>query len=661
MRIPSTGVLLLTVLFALAARAQSPTLLHELFQDHAVLQRDRPITVWGQAAAGEVVSISLATSTARAQADASGRWSAVLPAMGAGGPFVLTAQASSGAQQSARDILLGDVFLCSGQSNMELSVLRAGDSRNEISTAANNAIRMLSIEHAASPAPLLNFQHPVAWQVASPETVPDWSAACFFFARELQPTIKVPIGLLHSSWGGANIRPWMSASALQALGAYASGLNILSAYAKDQSAAQNQFALQWEQWWRAKSADRSGAEPWSERPPAAPASTASTAGGWLAAPAGLGDWRYWGVAGLKDFTGLLWYRSRITLSAAQARSAATLSLGAINQVDETWINGHALGNTFGYGTERSYAVPAGVLHAGENILVINVLSTYGGGGLLGDDSKRALRLTGGESIALHGPWQYRLVPTAFGYPPRAPWESVGGLTTLYNAMIAPLGSYGLRGVLWYQGESNTGEPETYQTLLAGLMADWRRQFGADLPFLIVQLPNFGPPPVTPTESGWAAVREAQRQAVANDAHAGLAVTIDIGDAHNLHPSNKQDVGRRLARAARHVIYGESIAPSGPMALGATHASGQIAVQYGGVERSLVAYSHDSPIGFELCADSPGSCRYTEARIDGTRVLLTPASGRPPTRVRYCWADSPVCTLFDAAGLPAGPFELPIRP
>ena len=168
----------------------------------------------------------------------------------------------------------------------------------------------------------------------------------------------------------------------------------------------------------------------------------------------------------------------------------------------------------------------------------------------------------------------------------------------------------------------------------------------------------GPPPAAPGESGWAVVREAQRQAVAADAHAGLAVTIDIGDAHNLHPTNKQDVGRRLARAARHVIYGEPISASGPVALRAGRRPGQITVEFGDIERGLLAYSHDSPIGFELCAES--TCRFAEARIEGTRVLLSAPDGAP-TKVRYCWADSPICTLFDGSGLPAGPFELPIQP
>ena len=642
------GLVLLSLLLAAGAPAQSPTLLSAVFQDHGVLQRDRPITVWGHAAIGEVVTVSLGSASARVAADASGRWSTVLPPLSAGGPWVLEAQGSSGSHQSASDILLGDVFLCSGQSNMELSVQGASDSWNEIHHSANDTIRLLHIAHAASPTPQVDFNGPVNWQVAGPETVADWSAACFFFARELQPSIGVPIGLVQATWGGSNIRPWMSAAAFQAAGGYERALKTLALYAKDQNAGQKQFAAQWEEWWRRASGERVGTEPWSME--------ASAASDWRAAPPGLGDWRGWGMADLADFTGSVWYKTTLTLTAAQAKSAVTLSLGAINQVDETWLNGHALGNTFGYETERRYAIVPGLLHAGANVLVINVSSTYAAGGLLNGGAPRALQLASRESIPLTGSWQFRPVPGAIGYPPRAPWEPIGGLTTLYNSMIAPLGAFEFRGVLWYQGESNTDEAQTYQALLSGMMTDWRRKFGPGLPFLIVQLPNFGAPPATPMESGWAGVREAQRLAVAGDPHAGLAVTIDIGEPRNLHPGNKQDVAKRLARVAGHVIYRQGFAPSGPTPRRATRRSGRIAMEFGDVERGLLAYSHDTPIGFELCGDATDSCRFVDGSIDGSRVMLQIPNGVSPTRVRYCWADSPVCTLHDFSGLPTGPFE-----
>jgi sialate O-acetylesterase len=634
------------------ARAQSVTLLDELFRDHAVLQRERPIAVWGHAAPHELVAVSLAGRATRAQADAVGSWQATLPAMPAGGPFVLSARSASG-EAAAADVLLGDAFLCSGQSNMEWPVRQADDAAEEIANSADAMIRMLTVAHATSPLPLARFAQPVSWQIAGPDTVADWSAACFFFARELQRVIHVPIGLINSSFGGSNIRTWISAAGLPHAADYQRGLRLLQLYARDPRQAELQFGAQWEEWWHSKSGESAAAAPWSAALPAAGEHS------WRVAPAGLGDWRSWGVSELAEFTGLLWFRTHVALSAEQAGSGVGLSLGAINQVDETWINGRVLGNTFGYNAERYYQLPKGMLHAGDNLIVINIASTYGVGGLLAGSTPRAIHLSSGEMIPLDGEWRYRVVPARVGYPPWAPWQSVGGMTILYNAMIAPLGQYGLRGVLWYQGESNTDEPKSYQGLLTGLMADWRRQFGAELRYLVVQLPNYGRPPVRPAESGWAALREAQRKAATNDQHAGLVVTIDIGEPRNLHPSDKQDVGARLARAARHVIYDEVIAPSGPTVRDATRRGDRVLVEFADVEAGLVAYSHDTPIGFELCGDSAGTCRFADSRIDGTHVLLDIPDGWSPTRVRYCWADSPVCTLYDASGLPVGPFEVVI--
>jgi sialate O-acetylesterase len=678
-RVGAAVMLMVGCVSTLHAAAQ-PLQLNPLFQDHAVLQRGKPIAVWGQGPAGETVTVSVRAVTAtpgmatgassdhvvsapansaasptsaQTRIGSDGRWSITLPVIEAGGgPYELTAQTSSGATQSAHDVLVGDVFLCSGQSNMEMSVLRSGDSYGEINNKpANNTIRWLNVDHAVSPTPQATFAKPVSWKISSPDTVADWSAVCLFFARQLQPTINVPIGLIQSTWSGSNIRPWISAQTLHALGWYEPGLSVLATYSKDPAAGQRQLAGQWEQWWRTASGDKAGAEPWAVK----------ARGEWRTAPPTLGDWRTWGDPELTAFTGLVWFRTEFSLTPAQVKSlqtaGATLTLGKINQVDETWVNGRALGNTFGYEEPRTYAVPAAMLHAGTNVLVVNALSTYGVGGLLNGGPDRALHLPNGATVPLNGTWHYRVVPKKLGNPPRAPWESVGGLTTLYNAMIAPLGPYTLRGTLWYQGESNASEYQTYQSLLSGMMTDWRRQFGPDLPFLIVQLPNYGPFASAPGESDWAGLREAQRLAVKSDPHAALSVTIDVGEPHNLHPTDKQDVAKRLVRAARHVIYGDSTPPSGPTPLRAIRKGQEITVEFGDIEKGLVVYGHDRPIGFELCADAPGSCHFADAELSGSQVKLTAAPGTTPTRIRYLWADSPICTLFDSSGVPPGPFEL----
>ncbi|HKD23054.1 MAG TPA: sialate O-acetylesterase, partial [Rhizomicrobium sp.] len=250
-----------------------------------------------------------------------------------------------------------------------------------------------------------------------------------------------------------------------------------------------------------------------------------------------------------------------------------------------------------------------------------------------------------------------LVPQTMPDPPRAPWESLAGLGMAYNAMIAPLGPYGVRGAVWYQGESDTGEPDAYRKQLAGLMADWRGQFARDLPFFVVQLPDYGMPPLKPADSGWAKLREAQREAVAADKNAALVVTIDIGDRYDVHPANKQEVGRRLALAARKLVFGENVVASGPVAIHAVREGRRIAVHFDDVEKGLVTYSSAEPIGFELCGKT---CSYASAEIAHGEIQLAIPARTTPAWVRYCWADSPICTLFDGAGLPAAPFDLPIE-
>jgi sialate O-acetylesterase len=624
-------------------------LLHPMFQDHAVLQRDQPIRVWGHAPAGERVTVTLARRSVTARANAAGEWSARLPRMSAGGPYVLQARVRGGPEQSASDVMIGDVFLCSGQSNMELQVARTLNSGFEIANGANPNIRMLRVQQDSAAAPAAAFLRPVQWEAASPTTVGNWSAACYYFARELRRTIDVPMGLINASWGGSNIRAWMSADAVRRVGGFDAQLDLLDLKATNPSAAIARWGETWESWWMGAVPTPAGSEPWN--PDYQP--------DWPTAPATLDVWNVWGVPALANFTGLVWHRASVRLTPAQAAQAATLSLGVIDEGDHTWLNGTLVGATGDWNAHRRYPVQAGALRAGENVVVINVVNTSGQGGMRGPVNEIALELADGERIPL-GPWQYEAAPRNAGFPPRAPWEAITGLGTLYNGMLSPIGRYNLRGALWYQGESNAGEPGTYQALMTGLMADWRARFGADLPFLIVQLPNYGARVSAPAESGWAGVREAQRRAVAGDAHAGLAVTIDLGDPNELHPPNKQDIGRRLARAARHVIYGEAIAPSGAMPASARRSGEDVVVEFASVEGQLITYGADGPIGFELCGDAVGSCQYAAARLDGARVHLARTGMGQATRVRFCWADSPTCTLYDGSGLPVGPFEFPVQ-
>jgi sialate O-acetylesterase len=636
-------------LVAATAAAQSPLALGPLFQDHAVIQRDKPIAVWGTAAAGERVTISLAGAQIAATADAVGKWSVTLPALQAGGPHVLEVRAASGAVKTVSDVLVGDVFLCSGQSNMEFGVGQSRGGEFVAMRSANDKIRLISVAHIGRPEPSVAFDPAVEWKLAAPDSVRRFSAACYYFGRDVQSSRKIPVGLIHSSWGGTAIEPWLAPAGVHSLEGFDARLELLRTFGKDEDAGNQAFGKAWEAWWRGHGA--SAGEPWT---------TADT-GTWTDLPEPMRDWKKWGVAELAKHDGMVWFRRTFSVTAEQAAQGASIALGAIDEVDETWVNGRVIRNTFGWGTERTYRLPAGTLHAGENLVVLNVLSTWDMGGMYGPPEKMALTFDDGTKVLLGGGWRYRIAPLSMGRPPRAPWETISGLTTLHNGMIAPLGPYGIRAVLWYQGETNADGSDGYQQLLGALMSGWRAQFGADLPFLVVQLPNFGAIPTKPVEANWADLREAQRRAVAADAHAGLAVTIDIGEPNNLHPTNKLDVGLRLARAGRKVIYGEAIAPSGPAPLSARREPGRIVVTFGDVEKSLVTYSSAEAIGFELCGPAKGSCRFASAKAEGSRVVVrVPATGSRPTRVRFCWGESPVSNLSDGSGLPVVPFELPIK-
>ena len=623
--------------------ASAQDLLAPPFSDHGVLQRDRPIAVWGQADAGATVALELGGQTARVTAGTDGRWRAELPAMPAGGPHVLTAR-SGDRTARAEDLLVGDVFLCSGQSNMAAPVARALNSPREIETSADDGIRLMTVQTDDRPTPQRDFVRPVAWAAAAPDTVADFSAACFFFAQDLRRDLDVPMGLIHAAWGGSMIQAWMSADAVRAQGGYDEALSILEQLPTDPAGAQARWARRWEAWW----SFRADTRPWTE-----------TTEDWTPVPA-MTPWEFWGVPELAAYNGMVWFGTTVVLTAEQAGQAATLTLGNVDEADQTWINGAAAGASSS--GDRSYAVPPGVLKPGDNVVVLNVLDTYADGGLYGPTEKRALVLADGTSIPLDAAgWRYRIGAGDHGPPPRPPWEALAGLTTISNAMITPLERYGLKGVLWYQGESNTGrEPERYDRLLAGWMADWRARFDApDLPFLIVSLANYGEPRAAPGESGWAELRDRTRTAVLADDHAALAVAIDLGDRWDIHPGQKLELGRRLARGARAEIYAEDIAPSGPEAAGARRDGDAVVVRFNHVQDRLVAFGGAGLLGFELCAADGSACRYADARVDGPTVRIAAPAGAPAGQVRYAWADNPTVNLFDGSGLPAGPFRLPI--
>ncbi|MFP5435091.1 MAG: sialate O-acetylesterase, partial [Alphaproteobacteria bacterium] len=418
--------------------------------------------------------------------------------------------------------------------------------------------------------------------------------------------------------------------------------------ASDPIGAERAASAEWEGWWRAATGDAVGQEPWQ------PGSTL----GWADVPK-LGPWEEWGVSALSEFNGMVWFRREIILTAAQAAEAATLSLGTMDDVGRVWINGSPVGMSAKAWQPTSLTVPPGLLKAGRNVLIINVMDNYANGGLLGPASDMALRFADGGDVPLGDKWRYAVAAKSPPGEPRVPWADVTGAGTLFNGMIAPLGAIGLKGVAWYQGESDVDLPG-YADRLAAMMAEWREQFRApDLPFVIVQLAAYGKPTTKPSESGWARMRDTQYRAVAADPNAALATAIDLGDPFDIHPGEKQELGRRLARSMRAVAYGERHSASGPQAAKAIATpDGGAMIEFSGLTGALQTRSAAQAIGFELCGQAADSCRYVGGEVEGLRIRLA-GDGQPAVRVRYGWADSPVTNLYDEAPLPVGSFELPI--
>jgi sialate O-acetylesterase len=373
-----------------------------------------------------------------------------------------------------------------------------------------------------------------------------------------------------------------------------------------------------------------------------------------------GSWKDSGVAGFKDFDGVAWYRTTVTLTAAQAQAANMLHLGPVDTYDTTWVNGVRVGGMSTAWMWRDYTVPSGVFRPGRNVIAMRVLGGGQGGGLSGQVANRTIGLADGQAIPLPAAWKVTRGSAMKGQAvPPAPWDVPTSLTTLYNGMIAPLVGYKFKLAAWYQGESNVGAAQEYRALLALLMRDWRQRFGQPaLPFFVVQLPQYGATAKAPGQSGWAELREAQADAVAGDAHAGYVVTLDVGDRFDIHPTQKTVVGERLARAARAVAYGEKTAPGGPVAVSARRVGQDIVITFRDTGGGLATYSSDRANAFEVCAGS--TCRYADARVNGDTVVLAGAATPDVTRVRYAWADTPIVNLFGADDLPAAPFRLDVR-
>ena len=621
---------------AIAAPAHAAPTLDAGYGDHMVLQRGTTILIAGKAAPKSDVTGTLGATSASATADAAGRFTLTFPARSASETGTTLTLTDSAGSASWRDILIGDVWLCSGQSNMELSVGRALNTWNELRLSPDDGIRLAMVEKATAPVPQEAFAKPLAWAAAAPATVEPFSAACYFMAKQLRADRKgVPLGLIHSNWGGSAARAWLDPASVRTLHGEAA-LAQLQLYQRDPMAAAEAFVPQWYEWWRTND---QGREPWKNPEILA----------WKPVPR-IGFWNEWEDSGLDtDPTANVWLRQDFELTADQAKAGGTLSIGAIDDLDLTWVNGQPVGYTFGWGVERRYTIPARFLKPGRNSVLIAANNMWDTGGFFAGAERLFFQPARGVPIPLGADWEYS-IGTVDGVPPRAPWDANAGIGVMHNQMVAPLGPMRLAGVAWYQGEADVGQPN-YDVKLRELFAGWRRQFGRQARMLVVQLADYGTRTSKPGPSGWAQLRQDQLAGVMADGNAALVTAIDIGEPTDIHPANKNDLGKRLAMAAQ----GQPL----PMPHSAVLAGETLTVSFAGVEGGLQAHGGPYPLGVEVCGDTQESCRWVLPTLDGARLLIPVTGDGPATRVRHAWADAPVVNLYDARGLPVPGFELAV--
>ncbi|MGX7926881.1 sialate O-acetylesterase [Tsuneonella sp. HG094] len=610
------------------------------------------IAVRGSAPPGTTVLVSFNGATVEVRADQRGRWVGHLPAQSGGTIGSLSVTSSTGERIEFSDVAVGEVWLCSGQSNMDLPVRQAANPDRTANEATGQSIRLLKVGRAASAAPADTFSAEIPWSPASAATVANFSAACWHMGRSLgSQGIDVPIGLIHSAWGGSTIEDWMSADALRASGIPEPALAQLRDYAVDPRRAEAEAVELTDRWAAINDPGSLPSNGWfQDRWPDADWAT-------IEAP---GQWERSGVKALTSYDGVMWFRRSFELSTEQAAGEATLGLGRIDERDRVWVNGHPVGATSSASIERRYSVPAALLRAGANSIAVRVVDEMGAGGFSGPARAMTFEPGSGGAVSLAGAWRYRTSLSDQDWrrpPPFIPWVAPRGLSMAWNGMIAPLQDFPLAGVIWYQGESNTARPGSYRRLLENWRKDWRRKSKEEgLPMIIVQLPGFGPPTTVPTDSAWAQLREVQRQVARDDPRTGLAVTIDLGVSSDIHPAHKDIVGQRIAAEAMRVAYGAPV-PVAPSPTSARRQADGVKVQFAGAAEGLVTYGGASPTAFEWCTAAK-ACRFTDATSEGSAVTVA----APPDAafIRYAWQGFPVINLYGRSGLPVVPFEIAVE-
>jgi len=638
------AILFLFVLGLSIKQSTAQIRLPSLVRDSMILQRDMPLKIWGWASAGEKIKITFNGKSASTAADKDGKWLVRLPAMKAGGPYEMRLQGKN--IIVLKDILIGDVWLCSGQSNMVHQMgIHNVTYAEDIAQANYPEIRQFWIPTAADMNGPRDDLPESSWKWANSKDVNDFSAVAYFFARDIYTKHRVPIGIINASVGGTPIEAWTSEEGLKDF----ASISAVISRNKDTAYVQG--------------INRSAAPSALKSVPAEDKGTSGPVK-WFDPAYVPKNWKninipgYWEDQGIRDLNGVVWYRKEIELPASAAGKTAKLFMGRIIDADVVYINGKQVGATYYMYPQRRYAVPAGVLKAGRNIIVVRVQNNGGKGGFVPD--KPYYLQAGNEKIDLKGDWQYKVGQV---YLPVQGRRGPGRIsaqnqpTALYNAMIAPYINYALKGVLWYQGESNIGNAREYKKLLPALISDWRTKFSSPkLPFYYVQLPNFGDADYLPVESAWAVMREAALQTL-RIPNTGMAVTIDLGEWNDIHPDNKKDVGERLALIARHFNYGEkNLVYSGPLYKSFEIMGNKIVLSFDHIGSGLISIDGEELTPFAV-AGADKKFVWAKAAIVGDKVEVWSEEVPEPKYVRYAWSDNPVDpNLYNAEKLPASPFR-----
>jgi len=613
-----------------------------LVSDGMVLQRDANVKIWGWADANEKIAINFNGKTHETAAGADGKWAVMLSDLKAGGPYSMDINASN--HITLTNILIGDVWVCSGQSNMELPMNRVKNRYPDVIANADNPnIRQFIVPH------VYDFKGPKenvksgSWVSANPKSVLEFTAVGYFFAKELYEKYHVPIGLINASLGGSPAQAWLSEDALKAFPEYMETAkkfkdsNYISQITEKEKAVSDAW------YGRIQQLDKGlekGQQPWFD--------VNYDASQWLT----MNVPGYWADGSLGNVNGVVWFRKEIDVPASIIGKPAKLLLGRIVDGDFTYVNGKQVGSVSYQYPPRIYDVPSGLLKEGKNIIVVRVINNSGRGGFVSD--KPYQLSAGGQTIDLKGKWQYKLGATMEPLPGKTfiEWQPEG----LYNGMAAPLLNYKIKGVIWYQGESNTAKPREYQKLFSAMITDWRQKWNqGDFPFLYVQLANFMEVKNQPSESGWAELREAQLKTLAVP-NTGMAVTIDLGEWNDIHPLNKEDVGKRLALAAQKAAYGDDkVVYSGPIYQSMKIEGNKIVLTFTNTGGGLTAKG-GGELKYFAIAGADKKFVWAKATIDGNNLVVWSDRLANPVAVRYAWADNPEgANLYNEEGLPASPF------